>query len=165
MSQRHPQIREVVIANEVLLPTIIALLNEGKTVTLRLRGISMRPFLEDNRDCAVLRKSTDPKLWEPVLAELPNKRFVFHRIVKIEGDHVTLRGDGNIGVEHCKLSDIKAQTVGFYRKDRKKLETLDSWKWKAYSCLWTRTLPLRPYILAIDRRLNRLMAKLKRNNK
>ena len=47
---------EVQFANADLLPEVVTLLNEGHTVTLRLRGFSMRPFLEDNRDKALLIK-------------------------------------------------------------------------------------------------------------
>ena len=36
---------EVQFANADLLPEVVTLLNEGHTVTLRLRGFSMRPFL------------------------------------------------------------------------------------------------------------------------
>ena len=44
------------IPNAILIPEIIRLLDEGHTVTLRLRGYSMRPFLEDDRDVALLVK-------------------------------------------------------------------------------------------------------------
>lgn len=45
---------EMQFANAKLLPEIIRLLEEGHSVTLQLRGYSMRPFLEDNRDKALL---------------------------------------------------------------------------------------------------------------
>lgn len=45
------------IPNAILIPEIIRLLDEGHTVTLRLRGYSMRPFLEDDRDVALLVKA------------------------------------------------------------------------------------------------------------
>lgn len=151
MSQRHPQIKEVTIPNEVLLPAIVDLLNEGHTVTLRLRGNSMRPYLQNNRDCALLRKATEPTVGEPVLAEIAPGKFVFHRIIRIDKDDVVLQGDGNIGVERCRLYDVKAQTIGFYRKGRKKLETIPNCRWNVYSFLWTKTLRLRPYMLRIMR--------------
>ena len=60
----------VYFSNQTLLPEVIRLLNEGHTVTLRLRGYSMRPFLEDNRDKALLRKTSNPHIGDPVLAEI-----------------------------------------------------------------------------------------------
>lgn len=92
---------EVQFANADLLPEVVTLLNEGHTVTLRLRGFSMRPFLEDNRDKALLIKPSTINVGDPVLCEIAPLHFVLHRIVKIDGEDITLRGDGNIGVEHC----------------------------------------------------------------
>ena len=68
------------------------MLNEGHTVTLRLRGYSMRPFLENDRDKALLVKPSTIKVGDPVLAEITPRHFVLHRIDSIEGDNVTLRG-------------------------------------------------------------------------
>lgn len=134
--------------NAELLPEIIKLLNEGHSVTLLLRGYSMRPFLEDKRDKALLVKATEIKKGMPVLAETNLGHYVLHRVIEISGNDVVLRGDGNIGVEHCKLSNIKGEAIGFYRKGRKKLDMTSSWKWKVYSLIWTRLLPIRRYLLA-----------------
>lgn len=99
------EIKEVQFANEVLLPEVVKMLNEGHTVTLRLRGFSMRPFLEDNRDKALLTKPIHSQEGDVVLAETGPRHYVLHRIVKIQGDNVTLRGDGNLAVERCKMAD------------------------------------------------------------
>ena len=45
---------EIQFANADFLPEVVKMLNEGHTVTLRLRGFSMRPFLENDRDKALL---------------------------------------------------------------------------------------------------------------
>ena len=141
------------MTNSVLLPEIVRLLNEGHTVTLRLRGFSMRPFLEDGRDKALLTKAVSPKVGDPVLAEIEPKHFVLHRIISIQGDNVVLRGDGNLGVEHCKLGDVKGAVIGFYRKGRNKLDRTDGKKWRTYSWIWTRLYPIRRFLLAFYRRI------------
>ncbi len=146
-------IKTVMMANEVLLPEVVRLLNEGHTVTLPLRGYSMRPFLEDGRDNALLKKATDVSVGDAVLAEIAPRHYVLHRIVKIEGQHVTLRGDGNLNVEHCRLSDVKAIAIGFYRKGRKTADSTDGRKWRTYSWMWMRLLPVRRYLLAFYRRI------------
>ena len=140
-------IKTIQMANAVLLPEVVRLLEEGHSVTLPLRGYSMRPFLEDGRDKALLRKPVSINVGDAVLAEIAPKHFVLHRIVSIKGDHVTLRGDGNLGVEHCRLGDVKATAVGFYRKGREQLDSTDGRKWRIYSWVWTRLLPLRRYLL------------------
>lgn len=153
MSQGDSKINVLHFDNAQLLPKIVELINEGHTVTLRLKGFSMRPFLEDNRDKALLVKVESPKVGDPVLAEVAPGHFVLHRIVAIEGDDVTLRGDGNLGTEHCKLENICASVKGFYRKERDTLDYTNGMKWKVYSWLWMRLFPLRRYLLAFYRRI------------
>lgn len=153
MPQSHSKITEVQFANAELLPHVVQLLGEGHTVTLRLKGFSMRPFLEDERDKALLVKPETPKLYDPVLAEVTPGTYVLHRIVSIDGNHVTLRGDGNLNVEHCELQNIVGGVVGFYRKGRKKMDRTDGRKWKTYSWLWVRLYPIRRYLLGIYRRI------------
>lgn len=153
MQQNHFEIKEISFSNAMLLPEVVKMMDEGHTVTLRLRGYSMRPFLEDNRDKALLTKAIDPRVGDAVLAEIAPNHFVLHRIVKIKGDQVTLRGDGNLGVEHCTLDDVKGFVIGFYRKGRTTLDKTNGWKWRTYSFFWTRLYPIRRYLLAIYRRI------------
>lgn len=144
--------QELRISNAVLFPHIISLLEEGHTVSLKLRGFSMRPFLEDKRDTAVMKKAAEVVCGEPVLAEIAPGRYVLHRIVGIDGDNVTLLGDGNLTTEHCRKSDVKAQIIGFYRKGRKELDLIEGRKWRTYSKVWMRLRPVRRYLLGIYRR-------------
>lgn len=139
--------------NAMLLPEIVKLLDEGHTVTLRLRGFSMRPFLEDGRDKALLIKADNPKVGDPVLAEVDPKHFVLHRIIKIDGDQVILRGDGNLADEQCSIQDVKGAVIGFYRKGRETMDRTDGWKWRTYSWIWVHLYPIRRYLLAFYRRI------------
>ena len=145
--------KEIQFANAVLIPEIIKLIDDGHTVTLRLKGFSMRPFLEDGRDKALLTKPVSPKVGDPVLAEITPLHFVLHRIINIDGEKVTLRGDGNLRNEECTLADIKGAVIGFYRKGREKLDRTDGKKWRIYSWFWTRLFPIRRYLLAFYRRI------------
>ncbi len=147
----NKEIKRIHFQNEVLIPQIITLLDSGHTVTLMLRGISMRPFLEDNRDKALLKKAEKLKVGDVVLAEISAKRYVLHRITEIEGERVVLMGDGNLGTEQCQISDIHGYAVGFYRKGRNKMERTDSVKWKTYSFLWMHLRPIRRYLLFLYR--------------
>ena len=142
-----PTIKTIQMANALLLPEVVRLLEEGHTVTLPLRGYSMRPFLENGRDKALLRKPTKIAVGDAALAEVAPGHYVLHRIVSINGQSVVLRGDGNLGIERCRLTDIKATAVGFYRKGRETLDSTDGRKWRIYSWWWTRLLPLRRYLL------------------
>lgn len=149
MSTDNYKVISKTFKNEVFLPEVVALIEQGHTITLPLKGRSMRPFLEDGRDKALLSKPINTQVGDVVLAETYPHHFVLHRIVKIEGDQVTLRGDGNLGTEHCTLNDVKAFAIGFYRKGSDKLEKTNTLKWHIYSALWCRLLPIRRYLLAL----------------
>lgn len=132
---------------------MIELMEKGHSVTLRLRGISMRPLLEDNRDKAILKKPTTIKVGDVVLAEINEKLYVLHRIKSIDDGVVTLQGDGNLITETCRIQDIHGIAIGFYRKGRTTLEKTDSKKWKTYSAIWVSLTPIRRYLLAFHRRI------------
>lgn len=147
------KINEVQFANSEFIPEIVKLLEQGHTVTLRLKGYSMRPFLEDNRDKALLTKANEVYIGQAVLAEVKPREYVLHRVIAIDGCHVTLLGDGNLQPEHCLLDDVKASVIGFYRKGRNSLEYTSARKWRYYSSVWMRLLPIRRYLLGLYRRL------------
>ncbi|MFR2733042.1 S24/S26 family peptidase [Hoylesella buccalis] len=149
----QPAAKELQIENGKFLPEVIKLLEEGHTVTLQLRGFSMRPFLEDNRDKALLAKAKDIQVGDAVLAETAPKHYVLHRIIKIQGETVTLRGDGNLGTEECHVNDIHGYVIGFYRKGRTKLDKTNGIKWRTYSHIWIALYPIRRYLLAAYRRI------------
>ena len=95
------------LENAEFLPHVCQFVNEGHSVSIRAKGNSMRPFVESDRDVAVLTKCEKYKVGDVVLAEITPGHYVLHRIDRIDGDAVTLRGDGNVrGTEHCTLSDI-----------------------------------------------------------
>ena len=107
--------------NDVFLPFVLDELKQhpDKTATINLRGRSMRPFLEHERDKALLALPKEaPRKGDAVLAEISPGHYVLHRIVSIDGDRLTLRGDGNLSDEHCTTADVRALAVGFLRKGR-----------------------------------------------
>lgn len=145
------------IPNSVLMPEIARLLSEGHTVTIPLKGNSMRPFLCHMRDKALLVLPENVKVGDPVLAENTPGHYVLHRIVAINGQHVTLLGDGNLTTESCTLSDIIALAKAFYRKGSDTPDYITSPKWRIYSWCWMRLRPVRRYLLLLHHALFRSM--------
>ena len=140
------------ISNEVFLKEVGILIAEGYDVTLCVRGVSMRPFLEDRRDKIVLTRPGVVKEGDAVLAEINDGKYVFHRVVDIENRQVTLKGDGNVyGTEHCDVENIVASAKLFIRKGRS--YSPDGWAWRCYSVLWPKCAMMRRVLLAIHRRL------------
>lgn len=148
-----PQV--LTLSNSVLIPQIKKLIDAGRIAEFRVRGYSMRLFVEHERDSVVLAPVTRPlRRYDVVLAEVAPQLYVLHRIIRVEGDDITLMGDGNIrGTEHCRRQDVIGLAIGFKRKGREKMDSTDALKWRIYSRLWVPLLPLRRYILGVYRRI------------
>lgn len=135
MRQAPHKTASVELPNDKFLKEVRTLIAAGHDVTLRVRGVSMRPFLEDRRDQIVLTQPGVVKVGDAVLAEIAPGKYVYHRIVSIEGDKVTLRGDGNVyGTEQCHLEDVAAATKELIRKGRS--YSAQGKAWRYYSALW-----------------------------
>ena len=93
------------------MPEFERLLKEGHMVEFSPRGVSMRPFIEGGRDRVILKTCKEPRVGMIVLARV-NNTFVLHRIYKIKGEEIILRGDGNLkGEEVCTEADIIGRVV------------------------------------------------------
>ncbi|MBR1548902.1 MAG: S24/S26 family peptidase [Prevotella sp.] len=137
--------------NEII-RNAIALVNEGMRVTFPVKGNSMLPFIIGSRESVDLVKPESPKVGDVVLAWVEGCRYVVHRIISIDGDRVTLMGDGNIaGVEHCRLGDVAALAINVVTPGGKHKPLYSPWRVRA-SRLWWRLLPVRRWILAVYRR-------------
>ena len=144
--------RVVSLPNAALIEEVRRLVSEGHSVTLSVRGVSMRPFLEDRRDKAIIAPCADPHKGDAVLAEVAPGKYVLHRVVGMDGDRLVLMGDGNVaGVELCRRSDVIGRATGFLRTGRAVSDATDGLKWRLYSAVWTRLRPVRRYLLAFYR--------------
>ena len=142
------------ISDEKIIEEAVKLVNDGVCVTLPVDGQSMLPFIIGGKESVILQKPEQPTVGDVVLAWVNGCRYVVHRIIRIEGEAVTLMGDGNLaGTEQCTLGDIKA--VATHVVDAKgKRHQLDSpWRQRA-ARLWRRVKPVRRYLLRAYRLVN-----------
>lgn len=158
--------RVIGMENAEFLPVVCQLVAEGKEVSIRAKGNSMRPFVESGRDVAILARAMQWKRGDVVLAEIAHGHYVLHRIDRLytpdekneirgyvtdANVQVILRGDGNVlGTEHCQVKDLHARCVAFVRKGREVRLDQSSF-WHVYSCLWPKLLPIRRWLLAFYR--------------
>lgn len=127
---------------------------EGKKrVTFVVRGFSMRPFLEHERDKVVLSPPRSPKIGEVVLAEIKEKRYALHRVIAFKNGIYTMQGDGNPTrmTENFTEEKIVGIADAFIRKGR--YVPTSGRKWRTYSAVWMMLKPFRRILLAIYRRL------------
>ena len=134
-----------VLPNKVLLEEAAQLLDEGREVTFTPLGSSMLPFIRGGKDSVTLRKKDSAEVGDIVLVRLPG-RYVLHRIIALDGDKVTLMGDGNLaGTESCTRADIMGTVTAIQRGKRNVIP--------GKGRFWRVLKPFRRYILGVYRRL------------
>jgi hypothetical protein len=156
--------QRISVENNVFLPQVVQLIEEGHKATIIARGNSMRPFIEDGRDKLVFGKVDRLVVGDVVLAEVSEGHFVCHRIEKLENGVVTMRGDGNVvGTEVFPEANVRAKLVQVVRKG-KTYTLASSTLWRCYSTVWPKLFPMRRYLLALYRLLwlHQLPARWKR---
>ena len=141
------------LANNIVIKDAIALVREGRRVVLPVKGFSMNPFIIGDRESVELVSPHQPlKVGDVVLAWVNGTHYVVHRIIGIDGDKVTLMGDGNIaGVEHCTTDELAAVAEYVVAPSGKRRYLYTDGRMR-FARLWGRLLPVRRWILAIYRR-------------
>ena len=144
--------KKINVQNDLLIPEIVRLVEEGTAVTFTPKGSSMLPFIRGGKDGVELKSAEGAEVGDIVLARVGQSTYVIHRIIRIEGNEVTLMGDGNIaGKEHCRREDILALATKIIR-DGKETDCR-SFGHRSAATIWKLLLPARRYLLAIYRRI------------
>lgn len=141
------------ITDELIIEEAVRLVKEGVSVTLPVNGNSMLPFIIGGKESVILQPPGLVAVGDVVLAWVENRRYVVHRIIRIDGENITLMGDGNIaGTEHCPLSGIRAKATHVVDDKGRRRYLYTKWRMRA-SRLWWILRPFRRYILAIYKRV------------
>lgn len=141
------------MSDDTIIEEAIRLVEDGVSVTLPVNGNSMLPFIIGGKESVILQKPMLSKKGDVVLAWTDGCRYVVHRIIAIEGEAVTLMGDGNLsGTEHCTLKDVKAKVTHVVGADERPHDLYCRWR-RVAARLWWHLRPVRKYLLAIYRRL------------
>jgi hypothetical protein len=141
------------MSDDTIIEEAIRLVEDGVSVTLPVNGNSMLPFIIGGKESVILQKPVLSKKGDVVLAWTDGCRYVVHRIIAIEGEAVTLMGDGNLsGTEHCTLKDVKAKVTHVVGADERPHDLYCRWR-RVAARLWWHLRPVRKYLLAIYRRL------------
>ncbi|MBR6183567.1 Peptidase S24-like [Bacteroidales bacterium WCE2004] len=134
------------VPNDILLGEVAAVLQEGREAVILPTGKSMLPFIREGVDRVVLRKKDSFEIGDIVLARFDG-RYLLHRIVALDGDAVTLMGDGNLrGQEKGRTDEIVGTVSAIIRPDGRRHAPGKGRLWRALK-------PVRRYLLAIYRRL------------
>ena len=154
----------------LIIAEAIRLVKEGVSVTFPVNGRSMLPFIVGGRDSVILEKTESLRCGDVVLArvvsgnvvaedcenlDFAEKHYVVHRIVSIDGEHVTLMGDGNLALrEHCTCTDVCAKVIAVVKPNGKRC-SMSAWNSRIAAKIWYILLPIRRYLLWIYRKVKK----------
>lgn len=133
-----------VIDNDTFFELIKPELALGKTASFTVKGSSMWPFYKDLKTVVTVIKPNQLKKHDVVLAHFQGK-VILHRIINIEENALTLRGDATIKKEGVLLKDIFGVVLSHQTKRTIKEDH------KGYRCLvylWVKN-PLRRFLLKL----------------
>ena len=147
----------MIIDNDTFFADVLRVLEEGKQVTIPVKGFSMLPFIRGGKDLVVLEKAgPDLKADDIVLFHLgPQEggRYVMHRILSIDGDAVDIMGDGVPTThEHVRRSQILAKAVEILRGGKRSVDPYTPGQLRLVH-FWQWLRPVRRYILFVYRHL------------
>lgn len=145
-----------ILPPEQALPRITALLESGLSCRLVVTGNSMLPFLRHKLDAVILSPLSTPVQRGDILfylraADCP----VLHRVCRVCPDGTLLLcGDAQTGLEPVSPTQVLARVTRI-DKDGTLTDPASPLSWLTAQ-LWITLRPMRPYILAVLRRLGKL---------
>ena len=137
---------KISLPNEILLGEVASILQEGREAVIIPTGYSMLPFIRGGVDRVVLRREPDVAVGDIVLVRI-GERYILHRIIALDGDALTLMGDGNIaGTERCTRADVIGTVSEIIRPSGRRRKP-------GQGRFWRFLKPIRRYLLGGYRRL------------
>lgn len=145
-------------------PFIKDAVESGKEAKLTVTGYSMYPLFRSEIDCVVLTAPTDLKKYDIVLFKRTNGEYVFHRIIKISDDTLTIAGDNEIVKEYpIYKSQVIAKMKSFIRNG--KAYTPKALWYRAYSVLWLMIFPQRHNMVRFLKTLLKFLRRIKKGKR
>ena len=160
----------MIIDNDTFFADVLRLLDQGKRVTIPVKGLSMLPFIRGGKDLVVLEKAGEVLEADDIVlfhvGPREGGRYVMHRILSIDGDAVDIQGDGVPEThEHVRRNQVIAKAVEILRGGKCRVDPYSPGQRRLVH-FWQWLRPVRRYILFIYRHLpwNRSWIKENRSN-
>ena len=82
------------LRNDIFFAEVERRINDGQSVTIPVKGFSMRPMMRSEKDKVILTVHSDNDIKQrAVMLFRHNGHHIMHRIVKIEGKRILLLDD------------------------------------------------------------------------
>ena len=135
------------IANDVYIPVLKDLVEEGKEVSMMISGSSMNPFLIHQRDYILMKKPEEAlKAGDMVFFQRKDGAYVMHRIHHINKEgKLFIIGDAQTEMEGPVDKEQVFAIIIKVKRKGKWIAPGDFW-WEFFEKIWIRLVPLRPAI-------------------
>ncbi len=135
--------------NDLLFASVESILAEGGRVRIRVKGNSMRPFLRDGRDTAILAPLPARELRKGMLLLFRYRgRVVLHRLRHTGHGHLTAAGDGNYRAsEYPAREDVIGYAEAIEKNGR--IIKYPSLRWRMLSAMSLTRAAIRRTVLDI----------------
>lgn len=145
--------QKLIVSNNLLFDEVCRLLEQDKQVSILAKGNSMLPFIRGGRDSVLLEKAPPELSVGDIVLFKTDGRYILHRVWRIDGENITLMGDGNLcGQEHCLRKDVVGKAVRILPPDGRPLDCNTACE-RRKARLWRMLRPVRRYLLACYRRI------------
>ncbi len=140
----------LVLSAQDLMPVVRDALARGQHVRFTATGSSMAPFLRHGDVVEVAPLDSAPTVAEVLLVRCPGGLYVLHRVVRVDGRGVYLRGDAQATVTGpFAVDQVLGRAVAAARGEHVwSLRDGPAWH---LARLWCATWPLGPSLLAVRR--------------
>lgn len=145
------------IANDLFFASAEEFLREGKSVELRVKGFSMRPFLRNGRDVVVLSPVEGVALRKGMVVLFRHRgHHVLHRVRRVNGGSLVIEGDGNYRtIEHATTEDVVAWVSEVRLDGGPRGFAYGSCRWRSRSAVSLTIKALRTVAIDVKRKIKR----------
>ena len=150
------EIQTKILPPEVLLEDYCRLLQTDEDIAalpLQVSGNSMFPFLTHGRDTVFFSRLTRPaRRGDVLLYRRDSGAYVLHRVLAVGEGSLTMLGDSQLSPEPgIRPEQVLAVTEQVIRKG--KILRAGDPAWEFFAKTWLKLYPVRPWALAVARRL------------
>lgn len=145
-----------------IFPVVLELIQMGSKVRITVTGMSMYPFLREERDCVEL-VGTNFKAVEKgdiVLVRRVTGEYVLHRVQRKKANTFFMIGDAQSWIEGPVFPEQLLAKAGSVRRNGRDI-SCDQPVFKLLALAWLNIIPVRRYILRVIRILGNINQKVK----
>ena len=132
---------------------------DGKLV-YKTRGTSMLPLLHQERDLVIIETPKGRLKKYDVALYKRGGNTVLHRVIRVNTDSYTIRGDNTFILEKVPDSAVLGVLTGFVRKGKR--VSIKNPLYQGYVRIWNLLYPLRAFFVRGRRFLGRIYRKHKK---